>query len=93
MCVCKLNSPYFVQVLPVLHLGRVRIQLGQVPAQEHLAVLDLRRLLRHPFLHRALVAAVSCREDARRDVVFEQLLVHDVYDCRDDCFDVLLAFD
>lgn len=48
-----------VEVLPVLHLGRIAIEFGQVPAQKHLAVLDLRAVFGHPLVWVGLASAVS----------------------------------
>ena len=59
----------------------------------HLSVLNLRAFLRHPIVDRAFISTVSGSEDAGCDIIFEELLVHNVDNGRNDCLDVLLTRD
>jgi hypothetical protein len=79
--------------LPVLHFAGIGIELGQIPPQEHLSVSNLCVILFDPYDRVILDSAVSRAENPSGDVVFQQLLVHQVYDSGDDSFDVPLTFD
>lgn len=85
------HSPYFVQVPPKFHLRGIGAEFDQVPPQEHLPSHDLGTLLRVKVFDWSLVGSVTGVEGARSDVLFQELLIDDVDNGRDQGFDVLGA--
>jgi len=85
------DIPDLVEVLPKLHLGRVRAELLEVGAEEGLAVQDLRRHLVWLRVHGLFEGGTPCVKSARCDVILEELAVDDVDDCRDEGLDVFGA--
>lgn len=85
--------PDLVQVLPELHLARIRAQLVEVCAQKHLSVYDLGTVLVEGLANLPALRGVLGREGSRGDVVLKKLAVDDVDDGRDQGFDVFCARD
>jgi hypothetical protein len=85
--------PDLVQILPELHLARIRTQLHQISAQKHLSVQNLRTILVGYLIERAFEGGTACGESAGGDVVLEKFLVDDVDDGRDKSLDVFCASD
>lgn len=86
------DLPDFIQIPPEVHAGRVLAQPDKVPAQEHLAPLDLRCILMQIVLfHLGLVDGGLGVEGTRGDVALKQLLVDQVDDGGDQLLQVFAA--
>lgn len=73
-----MHSPNFIQIPPEFHLCRVRADLDQVPAEEHLAPFDLGALLVEKVFDGFLVRSVVCHEYSRSNIMLEELLIDHV---------------
>lgn len=85
------DLPDFVEVLPELHLRRVRAQLLEVRPEEHFAMENLGALLVRLRVHGSLKRGTPGLEGARCYVILEQLPVNDVDDCWDERLDIFAA--
>lgn len=84
----KSHLPDFIEILPKLHLARVRTQLIQVRAQKHLAMQNLRAVLVGDLIEGAFEGCAPGGEGARGNVILEELFVDDVDDGGDERLDV-----
>lgn len=73
------------------NLARFVVRPSEIRYTHHLPVLDLYTLFRDPGLDRSFISTVPCCKHPSSDVVFEQFLVDDIDNSRNDLVDVLLA--
>lgn len=87
----EIYSPNFVQILPELHLSRIRANLGQIPPEEHLPALNLRTIFIEILINGSFIGCISRMEGSGSDIGFEEFLIDDVDNGGDQGFDVLGA--
>lgn len=85
----SVNVPNFIQVPPEIHRRWILAEPDQVPAEEHLAPLDLRCFLgQEIFLEFGFIGGCLGVEGARGDVVLKKFLIHQVDDSGDELLQV-----
>jgi hypothetical protein len=82
------HIPNLVQVLPKLHLARIRAQLVEVRPQKHLAVQNLRTVLAQSLVNQTGPGGAVGRECPCRNVVLQKFAIHNVDNGRDQRLDV-----